>query len=320
MSISLLHPPIDPLSPGRSARLPDGPILVVDSGLGGLTVAAALRKRLPAERLVYVGDTARVPYGSKSPEAIVTACTQVIAAALDRLKEKGGPAPKHIVIACNSASAVALPALRERFSPTPVTGVIDAGARAAARAAGNRVRATIGVIATEATIRSRAYNTAILRRRPRAHVLLKPTPLLVPLVEEARAGDDPLVRLALEQYLHPLMRRAEQLSRYLDVLVLGCTHYPLLMDPIRRTVGYEVAIVDSASACAEDVATRLTTAGLLRAQADHADRKPTIQVFATDLPHRFGRLARRFLGEEIAAPELLCVDDGPVSPVPLAIA
>ncbi len=288
---------------------PSGPILLIDSGLGGLTVAAALRRRLPHERLIYVGDTARVPYGSKSADAIRTAVVQLVRGILRRLEDQENVRPKHVVVACNSASAVSLPTLRDAFPGLSVSGVIDAGARAAAKAAGDRVRATIGVIATEATIRSKAYEQALGRRRPRANVLSRSTPLLVPMVEEGRRGDDPVVRLVLEQYLHPMVKRAEQLAERLDVLVLGCTHYPLLKDPIRECLPGSVQLVDSAEACAEDVAARLTTTNLLRpASSSH---RPVVRVFATDISERFGRLAARFLGETIPTPEKLIVDDRP---------
>ena len=279
---------------------PDAPVLVVDSGLGGLTVAAALRRRLPGERLVYVGDTARVPYGSKSPQAITAAVTGVVRAAIGRMEV----APKHVVVACNSASAVALPALRE-VARCGVSGVVEPGAKAAARAAGRRVKATIAVIATEATIRSRAYEIAVGRRRPRARLLLKATPLLVPIVEEGRKHDDPVVRLALEGYLRPLMDMANENGGRLDALVLGCTHYPLLRRAIREVVGERVAIVDSATAAAEDVAGRLTTAGLLRA----GDAAEGVRLWATDLPHRVARAAERFLREPLLSADALDADE-----------
>ncbi len=284
----------------------DDPILLLDSGLGGMTVAKAIRQRLPRERLVYVGDTARVPYGSKSPAAIRAAACGVLRAALSRLSETGRR-PKHVVVACNSASANALEALRDTAGDAfGVTGVIQSGVRTACAAGGSKTRPTIGVIATEATIRSRAYDTAIALRRPRAHLLLRATPMLVPIVEEGRKAGDPLVDLALRQYLTPMLRRAKELAEGLDVLVLGCTHYPALLDAIRKVVGEETTIVDSAGECAADVAERLDRAGLLRAMGDPAP----VRVMATDVTSRFSKLACRLLGETIEAAELLTVEDG----------
>ena len=306
--------------PGPSSSDPsdlsDGPILIVDSGLGGLTVARAVRRRLPAERVVYAGDAARVPYGGKSPRAIRAAATSLVRAVFDRLDREGSRVPKHVVVACNSASAVALPALREACGGVGVSGVIAPGAKAASRAAGPRVRPAIGVIATEATVRSRAYELAIGKRRPRAALLLRPTPLLVPLVEEGRGNDDPVVKLVLEDYLRPMIERATATVGQLDALVLGCTHYPMLKPAVREVVGPETAVIDSASAAAEDVAGRLTHAGLLRPLDRAADAGPT-RVFATDLPPRFAKLARRFLNGPMSEPELLEVDDAPARELPL---
>ena len=250
-----------------------------------------------------------MPYGSKSPAAICAAVVQVVRATLDRLEQTENRRPKQVVIACNSASAVALGALREAFPALSICGVIDAGARAAARAAGERPRPTIGVIATDATIRSKAYEQALGRRRPRAAVLSRATPLLVPLVEEGRRGDDPVVPLVIEQYLRPMIRRAQQINKRLDVLVLGCTHYPLLRGAIAQCVGPQTTIVDSADACADDVVARLTSANLLCPAATARPRERLVQVFATDISSRFAKLASRFLGEEIDPPELLSLDD-----------
>ncbi len=228
--------------PSLDHRLPDDardrPILFFDSGLGGLTVASACRRLMPDEKIIYVGDTARVPYGSKSDNAIRAASTQLLRATFERLATTN-ELPKHVVIACNSASAVAKQALRDIATPLGigVTGMIQPGVRAACVAGGTRPRPAIGVIATDATIRSRAYDTAIIHRRPRSHVLLRATPLLVPMVEEGRKEDDPLVRLSLRQYLLPMIQRAEKLADRLDALVLACTHYPLLANAIRDVVG-----------------------------------------------------------------------------------
>ncbi len=265
---------------------PSSPILVLDSGLGGLTVARAIRAALPHEDMLYFGDTARVPYGNKSPATVTMFVRQILC-------YLRGYEPKHVVIACNTATALALPALRKEFGDLSISGVIEPGARAAAEAAGKKEFPVIGIIATEATIRSKAYELAILRRRARARLLTRPTPLLVPIIEEGRTAEDPLVRLALKQYLLPMVQRG------MDVLVLGCTHYPILREAIVRMLGVEVKVVDSAGACAEDVVRRLEAGGLLRGDRDGPGR---LKCFATDNAPRFGALASRFLGSAVDEP------------------
>ena len=274
---------------------PSSPIVVLDSGLGGLTVARALRTALPQEDLLYFGDTARVPYGSKSEETVTTFVRQIIS----YLRPHD---PKHVVIACNTATALALPTLRKEFPDLSISGVIEPGARAAAEAAGSKEHPIIAVIATEATIRSRAYEFAIYKRRSHARMLFKPTPLLVPIIEEGRPDDDPLVKLALKQYLTPLYKRG------MDVLVLGCTHYPILKALIQRMVTAKVAVVDSAAACAEDVARRLRAAGLLCGMR-HGNRPGKLTCFVTDNSPRFAALASRFLGEPIDEPTCVCAEE-----------
>jgi glutamate racemase len=265
----------------------DAPIVVLDSGLGGLTVARSLREVLPHEQILYFGDTARVPYGSKSAATVTSFVREIIAYFLDR-------SPKHVVIACNTATALGLPAIRTAFPQLSISGVIEPGARAAIDACGAKAEPIIGIIGTEATIRSKAYERAIHRRRHYARMLLRPTPLLVPIIEEGRAADDPLVKLALHQYLGPM------LEREIDVLVLGCTHYPILKRPIQAMAGPNVRVIDSAERCAEDVARRLTSAGLLRSACDspqvEADPNRLLQCFVTDETPRFAALASRFLG------------------------
>lgn len=269
------------------------PILVLDSGVGGLSVVRALREKLPAERIIYFGDTARVPYGSKSPQLV----TRLVAEAISAFAEDQ---PKQVVLACNTASAVALPELRQRFPDQRISGVIDPGARAAAAAAGRRLQCTIAVIATRATIDSRAYEQAISRRRMKARLLLKATPLLVPLAEECRRGDDPVVEACLEQYLGSLRKHRP------DALLLGCTHFPLFKGAIEKTMGPACPVVDSAGACADDVAARLAAAGLLRpALASVFDDGPLLSLFASDLTPALKRVAARFLGEPVERVHLL---------------
>lgn len=278
------------------ASSPLAPILVIDSGLGGLTVAAALRRRLPHEKLIYFGDTARVPYGTKSAVTVTSYVAQIVRY-LKRYE------PKFVLLACNSASAVALDALREQFPGLFISGVIEPGARAAAAAAGDVREPFIAVIATPTTVRSRAYERAIVRRRSRCRILQRATPLLVPIIEEGRAADDPLVTLCLEQYLLPI--RAQRP----DVLVLGCTHYPMLRTRIEQIMGPECRIVDSAEACAEDVAARLTAASLLRpAMADALDPQPPLRLFASDESPRLLETARWYLGERLAQAKVISPD------------
>jgi glutamate racemase len=271
---------------------PSSPIVVLDSGLGGLTVARAIRALLPKDEIVYFGDTARLPYGSKSAETVTGFVKQIIAF-LRPLQ------PKHVVIACNTATALALPALREEFPELSISGVIDPGARAAALAAGSKLRPSIGVIATEATIKSKAYNRAVIQRRNHARLLTQAAPLLAPIIEEGRGSDDPLVRLAVRQYICPLLERG------MDVLVLGCTHYPILADLIAEIVGPAVQVIDSAQQCAHDVADRLRAQGMMRSSGNN---HPMMRCFVTDDPERFQLLGSRFLGVAIKNPQLVSIE------------
>jgi glutamate racemase len=278
------------------------PIAVLDSGLGGLTVVSALRRVLPAEDLIYFGDTAHLPYGNKSPDAVLRFVRRIVEF-LEPMQ------PKHIVIACNTATALALPTIAAEFPQWSISGAIEPGARAAVAAAGTRRLPAIGVIATEATVRSRAYERAILQRRNLARVMLRPTPLLVPMIEEGRTGEDPLVEMALRQYLQGMILRK------VDVLVLGCTHYPLVKNAIAKVVGPQVQLIDSAEQCAQDVARRLGRKGLLRCEINSSDdtvpmdgQEPatgSLRTFVTDDPKRFVLLAARFLGMEIDPPTLV---------------
>ena len=198
---------------------------VFDSGVGGLTVVASLRRRLPGVELVYLGDTARLPYGTKSAATVARYTRRNVTFLLARGVDG-------VVVACNSASAMALSTLE---ASAPVWGVIEPGAAAAAARSAGRV----GVIATEATVRSRAYPRALEKLRPELAVLAQPCPLLVPLVEEGWL-DDEITERVIRRYLAPLLEWG------MDTLVLGCTHYPLLEATLRRVVGPEVALVDSA--------------------------------------------------------------------------
>ncbi len=263
--------------PGPGLRPSELPIGIFDSGIGGLTVVREIHRALPHENLVYLGDTARVPYGSKSPSTVVRfACedTQFL------LQQN----VKAVVVACNTASAWALPALERQFH-LPIFGVIIPGACAAlAKTKSGRV----GVIGTNATIRSQAYSKAILARCDTAQVFAQPCPLLVPLVEEAWQ-DHPVTLRVLREYLTPLLRQN------IDTLVLGCTHYPLLKTAIRQVTKGRVKLVDSAESCAAYVRERLGALKLLSANRGHPG---TIQPFVTDEVQRFDELAARFLGQK----------------------
>jgi glutamate racemase len=275
------------------------PIIVIDSGLGGLTVVRELRRQSPADDILYFGDTARVPYGTKSP-AMVTSFAREIITYLQRYR------PRHIVIACNTATAVALDTLKNEFPQLSISGVIEPGARAAIDAAGNKPVPRIAVIATEATARSRAYERAIFSRRHHAIVEVFPTPLLVPIIEDGREETDPLVHIALTQYLKPLIERRP------DVLVLGCTHYPVFKAMIARMMGNTCRVIDSAEQCAQDVSERLVTCGL----ASPGDGPGSLRCFVTDDPTRFQSLACRFLGTELAMPTRVTPEELTRVPLP----
>ena len=266
----------------------EAPLGVFDSGLGGLTVVRALREALPHEDIVYLGDTARVPYGTKGPAT-------VIKYALGCARHLVGRGVKAIVIACNTVSAVAPDRLRIELD-LPVYGVIEPGARAAVAATRN---GKIGVLATAATIASGAYPRAVSAISTRAETVGQAAPLLVPLAEEGwTEGEVP--RLAVRRYLEPLGVAG------VDVVVLGCTHYPLLRPLIeeeaRARIGAHVQVVDSAHAAATDVRAFLESRGLARAPRTNA-REGRVDLLVTDLPRTFADVAARFLGGEAGSVE-----------------
>jgi glutamate racemase len=254
------------------------PIGVFDSGLGGLTVFKALARRMPEESLVYFGDTAHVPYGSKSPEAIARFSTAVARFLASR-------GIKLLVVACNTSSAWALPAIR-RAVKVPVIGVIEPGARAALAATRD---GRIGVIGTEATVKSGAYPRAIKALSPRARVASQPCPLFVPLVEEGWWTGD-IVAAVARKYVAPL--RAARV----DALILGCTHYPYLKKTIAAAIGPRVRLIDSAEETAQETARVLAARGLRAPKGGRGRRV----FYASDAPERFARLGRRMLGGAVS--------------------
>ena len=264
---------------------------VFDSGVGGLTVLKALMHELPCERFIYLGDTARLPYGTKSAATVVRYALQATEA-LARYR------PKCLVIACNTASAVSLPAVRGRIADVPVIGVIEPGAQAACAA--SRC-GRIAVIATEGTVRGGAYRQAIVRRRADALVSALPAPLFVALAEEGICHG-PIAEAAARHYLDPLFASAARESRP-DTLVLGCTHFPMLVAPIRAAIGPEVSIVDSAATTARHVRGTLEQGGLAARQG-----AGEVHFLATDAPERFARIGERFLERPIAPEEVELID------------
>jgi glutamate racemase len=270
--------------------LRDRPIGVFDSGMGGLTVMRALMARLPNESFVYLGDTARLPYGSKSPDTVTRYAVQCARALMaHRIKL--------LVVACNTASATALPALTAALSPTPVIGVIDPGAEAAVAAA---PFGRIAVIATEGTVKGGAYERAIHARNGRASVTQQPCPLFVALAEEGLT-EGPIAELVAKLYLDPLLANAETRP---ECLVLGCTHFPALKETIARIAGADISLVDSAATTADAVARLLIEKGL--AHSGHAAAPP--RFLATDAPERFARVGEIFLGRKISPEAVELVD------------
>ncbi|MCI0336565.1 MAG: glutamate racemase [Acidobacteria bacterium] len=255
------------------------PIGIFDSGVGGLTVLRAVRKRLPDESVIYLGDTARVPYGTKSRATIERYAVEDAAFLVDK-------GVKMIVVACNTASAMSRERLRQEFN-VPLLSVLGPGARMAARV----TRADrIGVIATEATIESGAYERAIGEScgERRVEIFSRACPLFVPIVEEGET-DSEITRLIAEQYLAPLREQK------IDTLLLGCTHYPLLKRVIGETIGAKVILVDSAEATAGETAALLEREGLINQTGEEA----SYQFYVTDAAKRFHRIAERILGEPL---------------------
>ena len=249
------------------------PLGIFDSGVGGLTVVRAVQELLPAENILYLGDTARLPYGSKSPETI----RQFASEDVRFLLSKG---VKAIVVACNTATAHALPQLLDQYR-VPIIGVIEPGVEAAL-ACPDATR--IGIIATRGTIRSHAYQHALALRKTGLLIHGQATPLLVPLVEEDWI-DHPATKQVLESYLNPLVEKG------IDTLLLACTHYPLLIPILSQILPSNVRLVDSATTCAEHLKRELARLDLL--ESDGSDGE--LEVHLTDLSDEFESLAKRFL-------------------------
>ena len=278
-------------SPIRNSQseIPDLPIGIFDSGVGGLTVYRALHERLPSEHFVYLGDTARVPYGTKS-------LSTVERYAIENAKFLEAHGIKLLVVACNTASALALPAIRKAVS-VEVIGVIGPGARAATRISTGK---KIGVIATEATVQSGAYSSAIAGIDDAIEVIERACPLFVPLAEEGWAGTD-VARTVGEQYLSDLK------NKDLGALVLGCTHYPILRDLIGEIIGIDIPLIDSGDAAAREVQTLLHSSELAAAgsEGNISERRLCDDLdhfYVTDAAERFAKVAERFLG---TAPSVL---------------
>jgi len=274
------------MTASHSSSLPIG---VFDSGVGGLTVLKAIREALPNENLIYLGDTARLPYGTKSPTSIARYATQATAKLLEH-------DIKMLVVACNTASAVALEVLQEQMAPIPVIGVVEPGATAAvaARPGGSHL-----VLATEATVRLGAYNKAIAARDPDAHVREQACELLVALAEEGWTNGD-IADSIVRRYLDDAATDAF----VADSIILGCTHFPLLRDTISAAVGDSVEVIDSAGTTAAVVSEILSAKG----QLAEGDEPGSLQLLATDGITRFARVGGQFLGEPLTAEDVHLVD------------
>jgi glutamate racemase len=270
-----------------NAPLAERPIGAFDSGVGGLTVVQAMRALLPAEDILYLGDTARVPYGNKSPETIIRYSRENFA----YLRAHN---VKAVVVACNTASAHALDVL-QREADVPVIGVIAPGVEAALAATRNR---RIGIIGTQGTIQSEAYQNLLRELAPDIFILAQPAPLLVSLVEEDWLSH-PATRLILEEYLAPMKTAG------VDTVVLACTHYPLLQTLAQQVLGPGVVLVDSAHNAAAALGRTLRATQLERPARTQSG---LVTICTTDLPRQISGLAERFLGEKI--PEVRQVSVG----------
>lgn len=260
-------------------KLQNNPIGVFDSGVGGLTVVKELVRLLPHENMIYFGDTARVPYGTKSKDAVIKFSCEIV----DFLIKKN---VKLILVACNTASAIALNTLRKKAG-VPLVGVIEPGAVSAVSASRNR---KIGVIGTEATIKSRAYEKAIKKIAKGYKIVNRACPLFVPIAEEGWMNKK-VSGIIAGEYLG-LVKKAR-----VDTVILGCTHYPLLKNVIGKTLGKNIKLIDSAAEVAAKIGNVLRNKKLLNSRS----RSGRVQFFVSDAPEKFKRLGKIFLGKKIMA-------------------
>lgn len=267
------------------------PIGIFDSGVGGLTVLSALRKILPKENLIYLGDTARVPYGTKSDDSVRRYARQTAQLLVDRQI-------KLLTIACNTASAVAMALLQQLYQPLPVIGVLVPGAQAACATSQS---GRIAVLATESTVRGGAYETEMTRIRPEVVVEQFPCSLLVALAEEGWVRG-PLAEAIVRQYLNPILNGPTDCRS--DCLVLGCTHLPVLTGPIGAVIGSSVTVIDSATTTANAVRQKLEDQDLLR----QSDDSGTVHYLATDSAERFAKVGSIFLKNTLLPGDIEHVD------------
>lgn len=266
------------------------PIGVFDSGVGGLTVAREIMRQIPNERIVYFGDTARVPYGSKSKETILRFSRQII----HFLRTKN---VKAVVVACNTASALALETLRPELD-IPIIGVVKPGAKVAAESTQN---GKIGIIATESTIESRLYTQIIHSHNPRAQVFGKPCPLFVPLVEEGWLKDPVTVEVA-NRYLEPLLETG------IDTLVMGCTHYPLLRSTLRQIMGEKVTLVNPAYETARELKNLLEAHDIAN-DGMQTPAESMHQFYVSDAANKFKRFANTILPFGVDTTQLIHIEE-----------
>jgi glutamate racemase len=274
----------------RASRNSTGPIGVFDSGVGGLTVLRALRSALPSDEFIYLGDTARLPYGTKSAQSVVRYSLQCAEALIAR-------GIRCLVVACNTASASALDALRLRYRDIPIIGVIEPGAAAAVSASHSK---RIAVIGTEGTIGGGAYQTAIRRLNADVRVTARACSLFVAMAEEGWV-EGPIAEAVARRYLEPIFSAAPDGDGVPDTLVLGCTHFPALIAPIRAVLPEHVRIVDSAATVAAAVSNELAVPDPRRGRGE-------VRWLATDGAARFARVSGTFLGEALRADQIEIID------------
>jgi glutamate racemase len=263
-----------------------GPIGVFDSGIGGLTVLKALVERFPAESYVYIGDTARLPYGTKSPETVIRYSRNLTHAVLQHNV-------KAVVVACNTASTHALEEVKAVAAPIPVIGMIEPAAKAALAVTKNN---RIGIIATSGTVRSGAYTRQLQELRPEVEVFSQPCQMLVALAEEGWSSGD-ITESVIRRYLDPLF---QQSSTPPDTLILGCTHFPVFEPLLREILGEEITLINSGKAAAESLATYIPVSTETGSGA--------LQFFATDDPHRFADNAAKFFDHRLSYQDVQIID------------